>query len=280
MSRKPFPIGQAWRASKKLELVHTDVCGPMRTPPLDNSKYFILFIDDYSPMTWNQLPTKAVYNRTPLQLWSGRRPTVSHLKIFECVCYIYVPIEKQHKLEDKVDKEILLGYSSQSKGYWVYNPQNNKLQVSRDVVFDENASWDWEQNDINIIYVITETFNPEPIPTMVGQHEEHFREESDSSSNNSDSPKYEYDSFSDSPPTKTRRLSDLYENILRIPNLDPEQVQFCYFTSDVPNNYEQAAHHKEWRTAMKEKISMIEKNQAWVLYDKPPHKDTIGVKWV
>lgn len=52
MSRKKFPSGQAWRASKKLELVHTDVCGPMRTPSLDNSKYFILFIDDYSRMTW------------------------------------------------------------------------------------------------------------------------------------------------------------------------------------------------------------------------------------
>lgn len=51
MSRKPFPTGQAWRASKKLELVHTDVCGPMMNPSPDNSKYFILFIDDYSRMT-------------------------------------------------------------------------------------------------------------------------------------------------------------------------------------------------------------------------------------
>jgi len=32
--------------------VHTDVCGLMRTPSLDNSKYFILFIDNFSKMTW------------------------------------------------------------------------------------------------------------------------------------------------------------------------------------------------------------------------------------
>lgn len=52
MARQSFPSGTARRASHKLELVHTDVCGPMRTPSLDNSKYFILFIDDFSRMTW------------------------------------------------------------------------------------------------------------------------------------------------------------------------------------------------------------------------------------
>ena len=386
MSRKSFPTGQAWRASKKLELVHTDVCGPMRTSSLDNSKYFILFIDDYSRMTWvyflkeksevfnifnkfkshvekesgckikclrsdngteytsskfkafcevegihrqmtvpytpqqngvserknrtvmemarsmlkdknlpnkfwaeavytavylqNRLPTKAVNKRTPLKAWSGHRPSVSHLRIFGCICYIYVPSEKRHKLEGKAEKGIFLGYSSQSKGYRVYNPQNNKVQVSRDVVFDEDASWDWEHDDIKERYVVTQPINTEPTHEIVGQHEQHFQEESESTSDDPDSPRYEYDSFSDSPPTKTRRLSDIYENTDRIPDLNPEQVQFCYFVSDEPNNYERAAQHKEWRDAMKEEISMIEKNHTWVLVDKPPHKDTIGVKWV
>lgn len=43
-----LPSGTDRRASHKLELVHTDVCGPMRTPSLDNSKYFILFIENFS----------------------------------------------------------------------------------------------------------------------------------------------------------------------------------------------------------------------------------------
>ncbi|KAF7811838.1 Retrovirus-related Pol polyprotein from transposon TNT 1-94 [Senna tora] len=29
MSQMPFPTNQAWRASEKLQLIHTDVCGPM-----------------------------------------------------------------------------------------------------------------------------------------------------------------------------------------------------------------------------------------------------------
>ncbi|KAL5573510.1 hypothetical protein UlMin_023107 [Ulmus minor] len=50
--QQPFPFGKAWRAKKPLELVHTDVCGPMRTPSNDQNRYFILFIDDYTRMTW------------------------------------------------------------------------------------------------------------------------------------------------------------------------------------------------------------------------------------
>jgi hypothetical protein len=50
--RLPFPSSATWRASEKLELVHSDVCGPMNTTSLNGSKYFILFIDDFTRMTW------------------------------------------------------------------------------------------------------------------------------------------------------------------------------------------------------------------------------------
>ena len=36
------------RSKEKLELVHTDVCGPMQTQSFSESRYFITFTDDYS----------------------------------------------------------------------------------------------------------------------------------------------------------------------------------------------------------------------------------------
>ena len=39
-------------SSKPLELVHTYLCGPMRTQSINGEKYFMLCIDDYSKMTW------------------------------------------------------------------------------------------------------------------------------------------------------------------------------------------------------------------------------------
>ena len=42
----------AWRASQKLQLVHTDLGGPYQTPSLKGSKYYIAFIDDLTRMCW------------------------------------------------------------------------------------------------------------------------------------------------------------------------------------------------------------------------------------
>ncbi|GMI86768.1 hypothetical protein HRI_002346100 [Hibiscus trionum] len=49
---KSFPIGKSWRASNCLELVHAELCGPMKTKSLGRNRYFLLFTDDYSRMSW------------------------------------------------------------------------------------------------------------------------------------------------------------------------------------------------------------------------------------
>ena len=49
---KSFPSGKAWRASTCLELVHTDLYGPMNTESFGRSYYFLLFTEDFSRMSW------------------------------------------------------------------------------------------------------------------------------------------------------------------------------------------------------------------------------------
>ena len=46
--RQPHYPLKASRSKEKLKLVHTDVCGPMRTQSFGGSCYFITFTDDYS----------------------------------------------------------------------------------------------------------------------------------------------------------------------------------------------------------------------------------------
>jgi hypothetical protein len=46
-----FPKDEVTRASKLLELVHSDVCGPMKTTSLGGTRYFVTFIDDFSRKT-------------------------------------------------------------------------------------------------------------------------------------------------------------------------------------------------------------------------------------
>lgn len=50
--RASFPKQSSWRASKKLQLVHSDLCGPIRPVSNNDKRYFISFIDDFSRKTW------------------------------------------------------------------------------------------------------------------------------------------------------------------------------------------------------------------------------------
>ncbi|KAK2966615.1 hypothetical protein RJ640_025300 [Escallonia rubra] len=47
-----FPNESISRAKASLELIHTDVCGPIDPTSLGKNIYFLLFIDDYSRKTW------------------------------------------------------------------------------------------------------------------------------------------------------------------------------------------------------------------------------------
>ena len=48
MHRLPHPSLKEVRSTEKLQLVYTDVCGPMQTHSFGGSRYFITFTDDYS----------------------------------------------------------------------------------------------------------------------------------------------------------------------------------------------------------------------------------------
>ena len=50
--REVFSKGQAQRAGSPLELIHVDLCGPMRNESIAGNKYFMLLVDDHTRMTW------------------------------------------------------------------------------------------------------------------------------------------------------------------------------------------------------------------------------------
>ena len=89
----------------------------------------------------NGTPTATIHGMTLEERYTGRKPDISHLKIFGCITYVHVPDELRSKLDPKAEKCIFIGYSLQQKGYRCYKPSTRKFTVSRDVVFDEMSSW-------------------------------------------------------------------------------------------------------------------------------------------
>jgi hypothetical protein len=94
----------------------------------------------------NRALTRALNGVTPYELWHGRKPKVQHLRVFGCVARVKKIGPGVNKLADRSSMMIFIGYEEGSKCYRVYDPIANKLQVSRDIVFEENRTWAWEEN--------------------------------------------------------------------------------------------------------------------------------------
>ena len=86
----------------------------------------------------NRVVTSALSKGiTPYELWYGKKPDVSNLKVFGCIAYAHVNDSSRQKLDSKALKVRFVGYSTRSKGYRVLDENSGRLFISRDLVFNE-----------------------------------------------------------------------------------------------------------------------------------------------
>jgi len=96
---------------------------------------------------FNVLPVKNLYNGdgeicSPFELFTGKKPTISHLRVFGCPVVAKrsaLSIEgltTQHCTEKGI-RGIFIGIPSNQKGYLIYLPGSHTIACSGDVTFDE-----------------------------------------------------------------------------------------------------------------------------------------------
>jgi hypothetical protein len=88
----------------------------------------------------NRLSHSALGFKTLEEMFSEKKPEVSHLKIFGCPVFVHIPKEKRTKLDPLGKKGIFVGYCEASKAFRVYIPGYHHIEISRDVIFDEDAT--------------------------------------------------------------------------------------------------------------------------------------------
>ncbi|GJS42860.1 putative ribonuclease H-like domain-containing protein [Tanacetum coccineum] len=87
--------------------------------------------------TQNRSIIIPTHEKMAYHIINDRKPSIKHLHIFGCTCYLTRDGENLDKMKEKGDPCILVGYSTQSKGYRVYNKRTRLIVESIHLRFDE-----------------------------------------------------------------------------------------------------------------------------------------------
>ncbi|GKD46154.1 retrovirus-related pol polyprotein from transposon TNT 1-94, partial [Tanacetum coccineum] len=175
--RSSFKTKTIPNSKGRLKLLRMDLCGPMRVAGINGKKYILhqtstprtpeqngvierrnrTLVEAARTMLsafklplffWAEAFATACYTqnrsiiiltheKTAYHIINGRKPSIKHLHIFGCTCYLTKDGENLDKMKEKGDPCILVGYSTQSKGYRVYNKRTRLIVESIHLKFDE-----------------------------------------------------------------------------------------------------------------------------------------------
>uniref|UniRef100_A0ACD5U6F7 Uncharacterized protein n=1 Tax=Avena sativa TaxID=4498 RepID=A0ACD5U6F7_AVESA len=278
------------------------------------------------PKFWGEAVTTAVYllnrgmtkslpGKTPYEACHGRRPNAAHLRTFGCVAHVKDTRPHLKKLQDRSTPMVLFGYKPGTAAYRVYDPVADRVQVSRDVVFDEDTPWDWSGmggRGPELETFAIEHFTSHGAGDGVGWNAMRVEKApaSCAGSSSAHSPAApatrETPTTTPSPPTPStpppltveyatppsnaslpspgeeaprryRTLQNLFDTTDRV---DPAYNDNCLLVAEEPATFADAEKDGAWRNAMQEEISSIETNKTWRLAQLPPGHRAIGLKWV
>jgi len=102
---------------------------------------------EFSKVLWAEMVNTAAYilnrtgvssidNKSPHEVWLGKKPAINHLRVVGTTCYVHVPDQKRKKLDKKSLKCVLIGYDGDDN-YRVWHQDSNYVMRSRDVWFNE-----------------------------------------------------------------------------------------------------------------------------------------------
>jgi transposase InsO family protein len=238
----------------------------------------------------NRLPQPKLGFKSPHEMLWKVKPAISHLRVFGCICYVFVPDHLRSKFDKKAIRCIFVGYDDARKGWRCCDPTTGKCHTSRNVVFDEASSW-WSPERIEI----PESHHLEEDPGTLEEEEDCPPIESlhqDGSSIKARSPakspwktgvhqpvveEFQQQHIEPEKPTQAPRRStrqfkpnSKYANAALVDDSIPSE----------PSSYEEAAQGPEWRKAMEEEIKALNENQTWDLVPRPKDVKPISCKWV
>lgn len=238
----------------------------------------------------NRVATKVLKAETPYEAIKGRKPNIEHLKVFGCIGYAKVDTPYLRKLDDRTRTLVHLGTEPGSKAYRLFDPLKRKIVVSRNVVFDEEKSWNWS------VFTSDNTDGLGTFTLSFGEYGNNGIRENDGKENDlekaceegeeqsqsaveipimGDDEQTELELRRSSRVSKTR--SYLKDYVLLS---EDEGERLLLLLNEEPYDYDEASAEEVWRNACDDEIHSIVKNNTWELVDLPPGAKAIGLKWI
>jgi hypothetical protein len=240
----------------------------------------------------NRSPTRALDGKMPYEAWHGEIPAIHYFRMFGCIAHVKITRLNLKKLDDRSRKAIFVGYEVRSKAYRCYDPVDQHVIISRDVVFDEAGQWHWENADNKqandsesfIVEYSTETvrdvepvsplLTPPPASPPVGEHAELRDHEQEVDDEN-------LDADHDDAPLRLRTIDDLIGDT-ELPGLARRilNAELNFTSVEEPVSFKEAEQDAAWHAAMRKEMKAIEDNYTWELTSLPVGHRAIGLKWV
>jgi hypothetical protein len=232
----------------------------------------------------NRSPHRILKSMISEEAFFGKKPSVEHLRIFRCPVYIHVPKDKMKKLEPSGKKGIFVGYSDTSKAYRIYVPSQQKIEINRDVTFDEKIAFKKSIED--------------PIDSNDEEEYEDPKEESTCSPKDpSEEPDQPLEPVEPVVvPRNQKRLawlestlqeaerhkapSGTFRESKRPKRFSSYATLMTSLVNAEPSTFEEAVKKKEWKEAMVEEYQSIMKNDVWEIVPRPEGKSVVTSKWV
>jgi len=248
----------------------------------------------------NRLSNKNTDNKTPYELYFGSKPNITHLRIFGSLVYMKVQHKKrsgyQKKLENRAKPMVLVGYE-QNNTYRVYEPETNKVIITREVVIDETRGYDFEKKDDteNLDYIIFEDIYGESETEGVAQEDVNDQSDVDDATpvasedtDHGDQQKVREVESTPEPVNVSRynlrnRAGRTYENLLCYNTEEAEEAEALIAYGDEPLSYREALKSEDsdkWLTAMKEEYDSLINQNTWEMAQLPENRRAIQCKWV
>jgi hypothetical protein len=214
----------------------------------------------------NRSPSSTLDDKTPHEVWSGKKPSLQHLRVSGCDAYVHAPKENRIKLEKKVEKCIFIGYKDGVKGYKLCNPETKKTIYSRDVVFRE-------VKDVSNQEFLPMQDEPKKIEIELDDAKYESSEEEEAEEEEEEEPHTPLLRISVRDKRQPKRYSppNFHSNFsLSITDDDPRIVREAVNSED----------SKLWKKAMVEEMDALDKNEAWYIVELPAGRKSVSSKWL